>query len=556
MKPKKRSKGKIIKEIGSLQKKILGLEKLKVNLKHDEEELEKYPDDFEEKLENRTAAEKIINKQLRHEILQRKFLEQALQVTATRYRRLFETTKEGILILDGATGQIIDVNPHLIEMLGYSHEELLKMKFWEVGAFKDIDASKTILSDLETKKSLRYENLPLETKSGQILEVEFIINIYRVGLKKFIQCNIRDITRRKEMEGALQVSEARYRNLFTSAQDGILILDADTGHIVDVNPFLIKLLGYSKNEFLGKKLWEIGAFKDTQACKNAFLKLQTEDYVRYEDLPLETKDGKSIEVEFVSNVYLVDHTRVIQCNIRDITERIRIEHIKEGIVRTVAHELRSPLAIIKEGVSVVLERIAGDLNKNQEEMLTLVNNTIDRLIRVTNNLLDISKLETGNIELSREFVDIADLINDAVLLFELKTEKKGLKLIVRLPEKEVNIYVDRDKIFQVLTNLIGNALKFTEKGSVEVSVVQEENYIEVAVADTGRGMSKGDLLNLFTKFKQFGVILSGLEKGAGLGLCISKDIVELHKGEIWVESEIGKGSKFIFTLPRVPPQDK
>ena len=428
MKEKKRNKRKLIREISSLQKQILGLEKLKANLGYCEEELKKYPDDFEEQLENRTAVEKIINKQLRHEILQRKLLEKALQVTATRYRRLFETTKEGILILDGDTGQIIDVNPYLIEALGYSHEEFMKKKLWEVGAFKDIEASRTILSDLRAKKSVRYENLPLETKNGNFLEVEFISNSYRIDGKKLIQCNIRDIAERKRLEG-----------------------------------------------------------------------------------------------------------------------------LKDGIVRTVAHEIRNPLAIAKEGLSVILEKIAGDLNKKQEEILTLVNDTIERLIRVTNNLVDSSKLEAGKIELTREFVDIADLINDAVLLFELKAKKKGLELIVRLPEKEVNIYVDKDKIFQVLTNLIGNAVKFTEKGSVEVSVVQEENYTEVAVVDTGRGISKGDLFNLFTKFKQFGAILSGLEKGAGLGLCISKDIVELHKGEIWAKSEIGKGSKFIFTLPRILP---
>ena len=556
MKAKKTSKRKLVKEISSLQKQILRLEKLKTKLKNCEKDLEKYPDNFEQRLENRTAAEKIINKQLRHEILQRKFLEEALQVTATRYRRLFETTKEGILIIDGDTGQIIDVNPHLIEMLGYSHEELLKKKFWEVGAFKDIEASKNILSDLEAQKTLRYENLPLETKNGKFLQVEFISNIYQVNTKKFIQCNIRDITKRREAEDSLQISEARYRNLFASAQDGILILDAETEQIVDVNPFLMKLLGYSKKEFLGKKLWELCASRDIQACKDVFLKLQTDDYVRYEDLPLETKDGKPIDVEFVSNIYLVDHKRVIQCNIRDISERKRIEHIKEGIVRTVAHEIRNPLAIVKEGVGLILEKIAGDLNKKQEEMLNLVNDTIDRLIRVTNNLLDISKFEAGKIELNREFVDIADLIHDAVLLFALKAGKKGLELKVELPERGVNIYADKDRLFQVLTNLIGNAVKFTEKGFIEISVVEEENYLEIAVTDTGRGISKDDLLSLFTKFKQFGVALSGIEKGTGLGLCISRDIIELHQGEIWVESELGKGSKFIFTLPKDLPRDR
>ncbi|MGQ9648222.1 MAG: sigma-54 interaction domain-containing protein [Thermodesulfobacteriota bacterium] len=122
-------------------------------------------------------------------------------------------------------------------------------------------------------------------------------------------------------EEALKISETRYRRLFETAQDGILILDADTGQILDVNPFLIEMLGYSHEEFLGKKLWEIGAFKDMEASKTAFLELQSKGYIRYEDLPLETRDGRRVAVEFISNVYLVNHKKVIQCNIRDVTER-------------------------------------------------------------------------------------------------------------------------------------------------------------------------------------------------------------------------------------------
>jgi PAS domain S-box-containing protein len=134
-----------------------------------------------------------------------------------------------------------------------------------------------------------------------------------------------DITERRRMEMALQVSETRYRRLFESAQDGILILDAETGQIIDVNPFLVEMLGYSQGEFVGKKLWEIGPFAHIAASKTAFEELQSKGYIRYEDLPLETSDGQWIDVEFVSNVYLVDSKRVVQCNIRDITERIRSE---------------------------------------------------------------------------------------------------------------------------------------------------------------------------------------------------------------------------------------
>lgn len=123
----------------------------------------------------------------------------------------------------------------------------------------------------------------------------------------------------------IKTSELRYRRLFEAAQDGILILDAETGMIEDVNPYLIKMLGYSREEFLTKKLWEMSAFKDVEASKEAFETLQKNEYIRYEDLPLKAKDGRLVEVEFVSNVYLVDEEKVIQCNIRDISERKRAQ---------------------------------------------------------------------------------------------------------------------------------------------------------------------------------------------------------------------------------------
>src|SRR5512138_3790343 len=123
----------------------------------------------------------------------------------------------------------------------------------------------------------------------------------------------------------IKTSELRYRRLFEAAQDGILLLDAVTGAITDVNPFLIKMLGYSREEFIQKKLWEVGAFKDIEASREAFKALQMDEYIRYEDLPLRAKNGKLVDVEFVSNVYMVEDERVIQCNIRDITERKRAE---------------------------------------------------------------------------------------------------------------------------------------------------------------------------------------------------------------------------------------
>jgi diguanylate cyclase (GGDEF)-like protein/PAS domain S-box-containing protein len=141
------------------------------------------------------------------------------------------------------------------------------------------------------------------------------------------------------MNETIKTSELRYRRLFEAAQDGILLLDAKTGMITDVNPFLIKMLGYTRDEFVEKKLWEVGAFQDVEASRDAFESLQKNEYIRYEDLPLRAKDGRLIQVEFVSNVYLVDGEKVIQCNIRDVTERKKAQEAllkSEALLRELA----------------------------------------------------------------------------------------------------------------------------------------------------------------------------------------------------------------------------
>ncbi len=242
-----------------------------------------------------------------------------------RYRRLFEAAKDGILILDADSGAITDANPFIREILGYSPQDLIGKRLWEIGAFFDVVASKAAFEELQRKEYIRYENLPLQTKDGQLREVEFISNVYEVDLKKVIQCNIRNITKRREAEKALKESEIRYRRLFESAKDGILILDAETGKIIDANPYLLKILDYSHEEVVGKELREIGPFENIIANQDIFRKLQDHEYVHYEHFLLQNKEGVTIHVEFVSNFYYVNERKVIQCNIRDITERLNAE---------------------------------------------------------------------------------------------------------------------------------------------------------------------------------------------------------------------------------------
>lgn len=238
----------------------------------------------------------------------------------TRYRRLFETAKDGILILDAETGKITDVNPFLIELLGYSKEQFVEKAIWEIGTFKDIIANMDKFKQLQQKEFIRYDNLPLETIDRKKINVEFISNIYQVDNQKVVQCLIRDITQQKMAEEKLKISESRYRSLFESAKDGILVLDSENGNIVEINPYLIDMLGYTKNELLKKAIWEVGFFKKIIDNKDKFLKLQQKKFMQYEDLPLETADGRKINVEFISKVFSIENHKVIQCFIRSIAK--------------------------------------------------------------------------------------------------------------------------------------------------------------------------------------------------------------------------------------------
>lgn len=297
----------------------------------------------------------------------------ALAASEVRYRRLFETAQDAILILDGDSGKIVDANPFVIALLGYPLVELAGKELWEIGLFPDIEAGKEAFARLRRDGYIRYEDLPLETKGGKCVDVEFVSNSYDVDGQNVIQCNIRDITERVEATRALRASEVRYRRLFETAQDAILIVDGDSRKIIDANPFVIDLLGYSLEELIGKELWEIGLFRDIDESKAAFDRLQKDGYIRYEDLPLETKDGKRAEVEFVSNAYEVNGRNVIQCKIRDITERKSAEKAaKEGAERFRFLAESMPLMVFTAGPN-------GDVDYFNKQWSTFTGLSLDEI---------------------------------------------------------------------------------------------------------------------------------------------------------------------------------
>ena len=228
----------------------------------------------------------------------------------------------------------------------------------------------------------------------------------------------------------------------------------------------------------------------------------------------------------------------------------KLDDLKSEFINTVSHELRTPLTTIREVVSQILEGILGPTTPDQKEFLAICLQDVDRLKRIIDNLLDISKLEAGKVELKREEIDIVALAKGVMAIFSPKAVSLNLELKGDFPSEKAIAYADKDKIIQVFTNLIGNAFKFCDKGYIQIGVADKPEQVECCVYDTGKGISQDDLPKVFGKFQQFDRVDGPGEKGTGLGLSISKNIVELHNGKIWVESQLNAWTRFIFTLPK------
>lgn len=346
----------------------------------------------------------------------------------------------------------------------------------------------------------------------------------------------------------LRKSEARFRRLFETAQDGILLLDAKTGKITEANQFLLDLLGYDRGELLGKRLWELGFLKDREAAKAAFSALQRTGYVRYDDLPLETKDGRHMEVEFISNVYSVGSQRVIQCNIRDVSERKRIEHLKDDFLSTVSHEIRAPLSILKMGIDSLELSRTGRFEMNEIELIEVLKWNAQRLERLINDLLDLSRFESGKTGPVLQTVQIGPLIDEVVQGSRSIASGRGLVLKVSNETDLPPVQADPDLLARVLMNLLDNALRFAAS-NVTITARKVGTDIRISVINDGPGIEPAHITALFDKFVQINRPLRDAGyKGTGLGLAICSQIIELHGGKIWAESE-ERGAQFHFSIP-------
>jgi len=354
---------------------------------------------------------------------------------------------------------------------------------------------------------------------------------------------------------ALTDSELRYRRLFETAQDSILILDGDTGKIIDANPFVNDLLGYAPGELLGKNLWDIGELKDILASKLSYDELQKHNYVRYDHLPLVNKDGKNIAVEVVANAYKVESQRVIQCNIRDITERNLLLDAQQMAAKMeaigtlaggIAHDFNNILTGILGNIGLAKRK----LKENGEawERLEEAEKAIVKARDLSQQLLTFSR---GGIP-NKKLLSIGKLVHDSAS-FVLRGSR--VKPEFSFPADLWAIEADEGQIHQVISNIVINADQAMPHGKVLYIEIKNlvigdnhlplpaGNYVEISIKDTGVGIPKEHLTRIFDPF------FTTKQKGSGLGLSSAYSIVKNHGGWITVNSQPGIGSTFCVYLP-------
>ncbi|MFW9999824.1 MAG: PAS domain S-box protein [Candidatus Hodarchaeota archaeon] len=515
------------------------------------------------------GGEQVIQGNIR-DITVRVLTEKMLKESEEKYRNMINHLDLGFYQLKW-DGILLNHNPRFCEILGYNPSENLKNRdvhdFWQRP-----EERLTYLKELKENGFVKNYLVHAKKKNGEKIVVQLNSHILEMsgGKPTIIQGLISDITEKFELEQKVMESEERYRNLIESVPFSIALIDQD-GKIIYCNPPIEKLLGYRQDELIGHK------FKDLPVLHPKYISMLLKRFQRVfkgEMLPpmeieLYMKDDSPIWIKYQSSLVKLGNQVLLQAVINDITEQRKadllieeeiiklkeLDQIRKDLISRVSHELKTPLVSVCGAAELLLDLFIEEFKGESKELIEMIEKGGKRLKHLVDNLVDITRIEYKKFELEKEKSDFSQVIRDCTKELMYLIKKREINLNLDLKD---NLFLefDRIRIEQVILNLLSNAIKNTPpNGRVTIKTLKRDYFVELSIIDNGIGLTKEEIEKLFTRFGKIERYGNGLEyidiQGTGLGLYISKEIIDLHQGEIWAESVgRGKGSTFTIRLPR------
>lgn len=478
-----------------------------------------------------------------------------------KYRRLFETSKDGILIMNAEKGIIEDVNPFLINFLGYTKDYFLGKELWEIGLFKDAEASQQAFRELQEKEYISYDDLPLRSKDGKELAVEFVSNVYLAANKKVIQCNIRDITDRKKNKEEINRKNVFLSQLLKEHPVAFYVTAVKNFKIVFMSENVKNITGYSANEFIeNNNLWS----NNLNAEEKAWLLPLLDEKILEGKGSFEYKwrcaDGtvkwflssfiikREHNIDFIYGTWIdINERKLTEDKLQDQYQKlIKTNEELDRFVYSTSHDLRAPLTSIQGLITIVEENLRQD-EEEQKELLGMMQRSVTKLDDFISDILSYSYNSRSVLE--KVAINFEDLITEtrenlryqsaSPVTFKVAVNQKG------------EFISDKKRINIVLNNLLSNASKYSDNSKkesfVNITVQSNSNDATLVVEDNGIGILETDHNKIFEMFYRG----TNLSTGSGLGMYILKETLEKINGSIKMESKLEKGSKFTVTIPNL-----
>jgi PAS domain S-box-containing protein len=416
---------------------------------------------------------------------------------------------------------------------------------------QEVDGIMTRLKEEVSERPITKPQAIIKEETSELKDEAGIVTTKLNALQQELVEKTRLLEQIDERVRKISHEKERIDNIVHYMAEGLVVLDAE-GKILMVNPTGEALLGITSQD-IGKPLKDV--VKDEHLLTLAKGPRPDKSGVMEEEIELFATDESTKKTLRTSSAVVHDSsgkTIGMVTTLNDVTKQRELERMKASFVASVSHELRTPLVAMEKSISLILNKTTGPITSDQEQFLSIAERNLKRLAILINDLLDLSKLEAGKMILKRQPSSLEKIITESIDGLDSWAKTRAIKIDCRIQEVLPEVNIDPDRIIQVLNNLIGNAIKYTpDNGSITVECLlkKEKDEIEISITDTGIGIDKENLPKVFDKFYQIREKASSDMGGTGIGLSIAREIMELHGGKIWVESEKGHGSKFTFTLP-------